>query len=100
MIFKERQWETDEKLSVLPSTDRNLYDSFDAVAEQDFNPDLVICYGHDAYDEGLKNGLTIAAAVTTAAGLIYAAGKKLYRKIKTHKANKKSLAEFKEEPSE
>ena len=55
MIFKERKWETDEKWSVLPSTDRNMYENLDAVAEQDFNPDMVILYGHDAYDEGMKN---------------------------------------------
>lgn len=100
MIFKERKWETDEKWSVLPSTDRNMYENLDAVAEQDFNPDMVILYGHDAYDEGMKNGAVIAAAAAAAAGAIYAAGKKLYKKIKEHEANKKSLAEFKEEPSE
>lgn len=100
MIFKERKWETDEKWSVLPSTDRNMYENLDAVAEQDFNPDMVILYGHDAYDEGMKNGAVIAAAAAAAAGAIYAAGKKLYKKIKEHKANKKSLAEFKEEPSD
>ena len=87
MIFKKREWETDEKWSVLPSTDRNMYESLDAVAEQDFNPDMVILYGHDAYDEGMKNGLAIAALAVTAAGAIYTAGKAAYRKIKNRKRN-------------
>lgn len=69
-------------------------EAWDAMAEEDFNPDLIHCYGHDMFDAGADAGLAIGLGMAAFASLIEL-GVKIGRYFKIRKHRKKLEQEYK-----